>query len=191
MMWLTSDGELVGVDWALTKRGIDEALNLNIFSWWRQINELLLCHVILATMLFPLGITPVPMGAIGSCIGRWVSACVRGQHILCKQHCLGWCLWQEINVSATASIAVLCGGYRVQYGPLNRLIVLVLLPEALLAYGYCHRLCLCVCVCVYLCVCQLLLVRAITHHTFHLQSPDSDKKMQNILLKVPIVLGAD
>ena len=48
-----------------------------------------------------------------------------------------------------------------------------------------------VCVCVYLCVCQLLLVRAITHHTFHLQSPDSDKKMQNILLKVPIVLGAD
>ena len=48
-----------------------------------------------------------------------------------------------------------------------------------------------VCVCVYLCVCQLLLVRAITHHTFHLQSPDSDKKMQNILLKVPIVFGAD
>ena len=46
------------------------------------------------------------------------------------------------------------------------------------------------CVCVYLCVCQLLLVRAITHHTFQLESPDLDEKMQNILLKVPIVLGA-
>ena len=61
------------------------------------------------------------------------------------------------------------------------------LPEALLAYGCCHRLC----VCVYLCVCQLLLVRTITHHTFQLESHDLDEKMQNILLKVPIVLGAD
>ena len=26
------------------------------------------------------------------------------------------------------------------------------LPEALLAYGYCHRLCLCVCVCVSVCL---------------------------------------
>ena len=49
----------------------------------------------------------------------------------------------------------------------------------------------CVCVCVYLCVCQFLLVRAITHHMFQLESSDLDKKMQNILLKVPIVLGAD
>ena len=49
----------------------------------------------------------------------------------------------------------------------------------------------CVCVCVYLCVCQLLLVRAITHHTFQLESPDFNKKMQNILVKGPIVLGAD
>ena len=63
------------------------------------------------------------------------------------------------------------------------------LPEALLAFWYCHRLCLCLCV--YLCVCQLLLVRAITHHTYQLESPDLDRKMQNILLKVPIVLGAD
>ena len=47
----------------------------------------------------------------------------------------------------------------------------------------------CVCVCV--CICQLLLVRMITHHTFRLESPDLDEKMQNILLKVPIVLGAD
>ena len=39
-----------------------------------------------------------------------------------------------------------------------------------------------VCVCVYLCVCQLLLVRTITHHTFQLDSPDLDEKMQNILL---------
>ena len=51
--------------------------------------------------------------------------------------------------------------------------------------------CVCVCVCVYLCVCQLLLVRAITHYTFQLESPDLDEKMQNILLKVPVVLGAD
>ena len=58
-----------------------------------------------------------------------------------------------------------------------------------LAYGYCHCLCLCVCGC--LSVCQLLLVRAITNHTYQLESPDLDKKMQNVLLKVPIVLGAD
>ena len=61
------------------------------------------------------------------------------------------------------------------------------LPEALLAYGYCHRLC----VCVYRCVCQLLVVGTISHHTFQLESPDMDEKMQNILLKVPIVMGAD
>ena len=47
------------------------------------------------------------------------------------------------------------------------------------------------CVCVYLCVCHLLLVRTITHHTFQLESPNLNEKMQNILLKVPIVLGAD
>ena len=63
------------------------------------------------------------------------------------------------------------------------------LPEAVLAYGYCHRLCLCVGV--YLYVCQLLIVRTITHHTFQLESPDLDEKVQNSLLKVPIVLGAD
>ena len=49
----------------------------------------------------------------------------------------------------------------------------------------------CVCASVCVCVCQLLLVRAITHHTFQLESPDLDEKMQNILLKVPIVFGAD
>ena len=31
----------------------------------------------------------------------------------------------------------------------------------------------------------------ITHHTFQLESPDLDEKMQNILLKVPIVLETD
>ena len=61
------------------------------------------------------------------------------------------------------------------------------LSEALLAYGYCHRLCVCVSVC----VCQPLLVRVITHHTFQLESPDLDEKMQKKLLKVPILLGAD
>ena len=45
--------------------------------------------------------------------------------------------------------------------------------------------------CVCLSVCQLLLVRAITHHTYQLESPDLDRKIQNILLKVPIVFGAD
>ena len=63
------------------------------------------------------------------------------------------------------------------------------LPEALLAYGYCHCLRLCVCVC--LSVCQLLLVRMITRHPFKLGSPNLNQKMQNILLQVPIVLGAD
>ena len=49
----------------------------------------------------------------------------------------------------------------------------------------------CVCVCVCLSVCQLLLVRMITRHPFKLGSPNLNQKMQNILLKVPIVLGAD
>ena len=48
-----------------------------------------------------------------------------------------------------------------------------------------------VCVCVCLSVCQLLLVRTITRHPFKLGSPNLNQKMQNILLKVPIVLGAD
>ena len=65
------------------------------------------------------------------------------------------------------------------------------LPEALLAYGYCHCLRLCVCVCVCLSVCQLLLVRTITRRPFKLGSPNLDQKMQNILLKILIVLGAD
>ena len=43
--------------------------------------------------------------------------------------------------------------------------------------------------CVSVCVCQLLLVRVKTHHAFQLEAPDLDEKMQNILLKVPIVFG--
>ena len=35
------------------------------------------------------------------------------------------------------------------------------------------------------------LVCAITRHKFKLESPNLDQKMQNILLKVPIVLGTD
>ena len=46
-------------------------------------------------------------------------------------------------------------------------------------------------VCVCLSVCHLLLVRMITRHPFKLGSPNLNQKMQNILLKVPIVLGAD
>ena len=57
-----------------------------------------------------------------------------------------------------------------------------------MAYEYCHHLCLCVCVSV--CV-SILLVRAITNHPIKLGSPNLDQKMQNILPKVPIVLGAD
>ena len=51
--------------------------------------------------------------------------------------------------------------------------------------------CVCVCVCVCLSVCQLLLVRTITRRPFKLGSPNLNQKMQNILLKVPIVFGAD
>ena len=36
------------------------------------------------------------------------------------------------------------------------------------------------------CVCEILLVRAITHHTFQLESHNLDEMMQNILLKIPI-----
>ena len=47
----------------------------------------------------------------------------------------------------------------------------------------------CVCVCVCLSVCQIRVVHAITHHPFKLESPTLDQKMQNILLKVPIICG--
>ena len=47
---------------------------------------------------------------------------------------------------------------------------------------------LCVC-CVCLCV-NFLLVHTITHHPFKLGSPNLDQKMQNFLLKAPVVLGA-
>ena len=60
----------------------------------------------------------------------------------------------------------------------------VFLPKALWPTGIVIA---CVCVCVF--VCQLLLVRAITHHPLELGSLNLDQKMQNILLKVPIVLG--
>ena len=62
------------------------------------------------------------------------------------------------------------------------------LPEALWPTGIVIA---CVCVCVCLSVCQPLLVRAITHHLLKLGSTNLDQKMQDILLKVPIVLGAN
>ena len=57
-------------------------------------------------------------------------------------------------------------------------------PRPVLAFGYCHRLG-CVCVCVN------FFVRAITHLTFQLESSNLDQKIQQILLKVPIVFGVD
>ena len=50
--------------------------------------------------------------------------------------------------------------------------------------------CVCVCICVSVNFC-LSSVHTITHHTFQLESPDLDEKMQNILLKVPIDWGGD
>ena len=55
-------------------------------------------------------------------------------------------------------------------------------PRPVLAFGYCR--CLRVSV-------NHELVCAITHQKFELESPNFDQKMQNILLKVPIVLGTD
>ena len=51
-----------------------------------------------------------------------------------------------------------------------------------------------VCLCVCLSVCVSVnpeLVRAINHHAFKLEPPNLDKKVQNNLVKVPIVLGGD
>ena len=53
-----------------------------------------------------------------------------------------------------------------------------------MAFGYCH--CLGVCVCV-----STFFVRAITHLTFRLESSNLDQKIQQILLKVPIVFSVD
>ena len=58
-------------------------------------------------------------------------------------------------------------------------------PRPVMAFGYCHRLNLSLCVSV-----NHKLVGAISPHPFKLKSPNLDQKMQNILLKVPIVLGA-
>ena len=41
------------------------------------------------------------------------------------------------------------------------------------------------------CVCVNFFVRAITHLTFQLESSNLDQKIQQILLKVPIVFGVD
>ena len=63
------------------------------------------------------------------------------------------------------------------------------LPEALLAYGYCHCLRLCVYVCLSVCVSTFACPG--DNLPFKLGSPNINQNMQNILLKVPIVLGAD
>ena len=55
-------------------------------------------------------------------------------------------------------------------------------PRPVLAFGYCHRLCVCV---------LTFFVWVITHLTFQLESSNLDKKIQQILLKVPIVFGVD
>ena len=61
-------------------------------------------------------------------------------------------------------------------------------PRPVMALGYCR--CLRLSVCVSVCVCgNHELFRAITHHPFKLESPNLDQKIQNILLKIPIVLG--
>ena len=54
-------------------------------------------------------------------------------------------------------------------------------PRPVLAFGYCHRLCLWVCVSVCLCVCVCVcinheLVRTITHRPFKLGSPSLDQR---------------
>ena len=59
-----------------------------------------------------------------------------------------------------------------------------------MASGYCRCLRLFVCPSVHVCG-NNDLVRARTHHLFKLESPNLNQKMQNILLKVPIVLGTD
>ena len=64
------------------------------------------------------------------------------------------------------------------------------LPEALLAYGYCHCLRLCVCVCVSVCLCVNFCLSGDNSSPFKLGSPNVNQKMQNILFKVPIALGA-
>ena len=51
-----------------------------------------------------------------------------------------------------------------------------------------------VCLCVCLSVCVSVnpeLVRAINHDAFKLEPPNLEKKVQNNLVKVPIVLGGD
>ena len=54
--------------------------------------------------------------------------------------------------------------------------------------------CMYVCVCVYVCVRVSInheLVRVITYQLFKLEPPNLNKKMQNNLVKVPIVLGGN
>ena len=62
----------------------------------------------------------------------------------------------------------------------------VFYPRPVMAFGYCHCLRLSVCVCP-----STFPFRAITHHSFSLEPSNLDRKMQNILVKIPIVLGVD
>ena len=64
-------------------------------------------------------------------------------------------------------------------------------PRPTLGFGYCLCLCLSVCVCVSICVCVRQTRACPRHNSSRVQSRTTKfgQKMQNNLVKVPIVLG--
>ena len=134
-------------------------------------------------------------------LSHWIMSCQPGRHVLVTA-----CEWDwKHQWAAYKSFDDTSGFNNLQYLFLRNRSLQILQPyvicppwdiQEILRGFYPRRfglrvlsLPVSVCVSVCLSVCQLLLFRAITHHTCQLESPDLDRKMQNILLKVPIVLG--
>ena len=64
-------------------------------------------------------------------------------------------------------------------------------PRPVLAFGYCHRLCLCVCPCVCVCVYQSLACPHDNSSAVHARITKFGWETQNTLVKMPIIFGGD
>ena len=68
-------------------------------------------------------------------------------------------------------------------------LILCFYPRPVLAFRYCHCLCLSVCVSVFVCI-NHVLVRMITHHPFKLRSPNLDHRCKRPWLRSLLFRGA-
>ena len=64
-------------------------------------------------------------------------------------------------------------------------------PRPVLAFRYCHRLCLCICPCVCVCVCQSLACPQADSSAVQARITKFETEVQNTLVKITIILGDD